>query len=354
MESPILGVTAIPRNNQIGKNPSRVRLKRSAKLQDHKELTVSVLQLSDSGSSAAIALDRGFNCFEFKAQVGTRIVDVLDSEAGFAGGSGRPSGNGVPLLFPYPNRVRGGKYVWDGKEYVIPTNVAGYDRTGNAIHGFCIDRPWRVVEQTMSSVLGEFQLSKDAPDRRPYWPSDCLIRIKYAVKEATLRADIEIHNPDTVPMPWGFGTHPYFKLPLAAGSKPEDCLVVAPVKDSWELTQCLPTGKKVPLPADLKLNQGMHFGQRQFDDVFTAIPAGVIECAIIDPNAGLKVTQSHPGHYPELVIYTPPNRAAICFEPYTCVTDAINLQPQGLPAGWQVLKPGESFRSWIEIKVAAN
>lgn len=313
-----------------------------------------VIQLTDrSSSSALIALDRGFNCFEFKARVGDRVVDVLDSDAGFAGGAGRPSGNGVPLLFPYPNRIKSGRYVWGGREYVIDPNVAGYDRTGNAIHGFCIDRPWRIVERTEDSVLGEFQLSKDAPDRRPYWPSDCLIRIRYTVRGASLRADIEIVNPDSVPMPWGFGTHPYFKLPLAEGSRPEECLIVAPVKESWGLIECLPTGQKQPLPADLTLNQGQYFGQRQFDDVFTAIPSDVIECSIIDRKAGLKVSQSHPGHYPELVIYTPPNREAICFEPYTCVTDAINLQTEGIAAGWQVLGPSESFQSWIEIAAKA-
>ena len=51
----------------------------------------------------------------------------------------------------------------------------------------------------------------------------------------------------------------------------------------------------------------------------------------------------------EVVVYTPPNRDAVCLEPYTCVTDAINLQSRGIDAGWRVLEPGAEFRTWIDI-----
>jgi aldose 1-epimerase len=40
----------------------------------------------------------------------------------------------------------------------------------------------------------------------------------------------------------------------------------------------------------------------------------------------------------------------MCLEPYTCVTDAINLAPRGIETGWRVLEPGSEFRTWIEIK----
>ena len=32
-------------------------------------------------------------------------------------------------------------------------------------------------------------------------------------------------------------------------------------------------------------------------------------------------------------LINPPHREAICLEPYTCTTDAINLQQQGVNAG---------------------
>ena len=51
----------------------------------------------------------------------------------------------------------------------------------------------------------------------------------------------------------------------------------------------------------------------------------------------------------ELVVYTPPGRDAICFEPYTCPTDAINLEARGIPAGVIVLAPDEIFAGTVRF-----
>ena len=56
-------------------------------------------------------------------------------------------------------------------------------------------------------------------------------------------ANVVLTNPDLVPLPFGFGTHPYFKLPLAGGSRFENCLVQAPAAKRYELVDCLPTGR---------------------------------------------------------------------------------------------------------------
>lgn len=316
-------------------------------------MTILTLQDGQSGSIARIAVDRGFNCYEFKARVGQRTVDVLDSEAGFELGQGRPSGNGIPILFPFPNRIAQGRYRWDGKDYYIPAEVAPYDNTGNAIHGFCVDWPWRVLEQTESSALGEFRLSVDAPQRRSLWPTDAVIRLRYTVSGAKLRAEVEIENPDSQPMPWGFGTHPYFKVPLGADSKATECQVFAPVFDLWHLTECLPNGVRSQLSPDLELSEGKYFGSRNFDNGFGVTHSPELTCSIQDAKAGLRVKQTTPGHYPELVIYTPPQRDSICFEPYTCMTDAMNLREQHIDSGWQTLAAGAKFVSWIDIEVEA-
>ena len=54
----------------------------------------------------------------------------------------------------------------------------------------------------------------------------------------------------------------------------------------------------------------------------------------------------------ELVVYTPPDRDSICFEPYTCPTDAINLEAKGIPAGVVVLAPQKTFAATVRIEPA--
>lgn len=310
---------------------------------------IVTLTAADSESTARISLDRGFNCFEFKADVDGRIVDVIDSQAGFEEGAGRVSGNGIPLLFPFPNRIKGGRFSWAGREYQLPEDRVGFDGNGNAIHGFCIDRPWRVVAQGDDFVVGEFQLSEDAPDRRKLWPADFIIRVQYDLAGSTLHSRFEVQNPDKVALPWGLGTHAYFKLPLTAETDATRCLCLAPVTQQWELNDCLPSGRKVPLSADLPLVDGVYFGDRKLDDVFSGVPADIVECLMMDESAGLQIAQRNPGTFTELVIYTPPGRNAICFEPYTCVTDAVNLSRDGIETGWKTLGPGEMFSTWIDI-----
>jgi aldose 1-epimerase len=304
------------------------------------------------GSSARIAAHLGFNCYEFQsAAPGGSVVDVIDCQPGFIDGKQRPNCNGTPLLFPYPNRIREGRFHWDGLDYQLPAGKVVYEGS-HAIHGFCFDRPWRVIQRSAESATGEFQLSVDAPDRLEFWPADFIIRVRYKVSGAALICEVGITNPDTKLLPWGFGTHAYFKLPLGPHGKLTQCLIEAPAHQQWELVDCLPTGQrqKVSGPADLRA--GAAYELSNLDDVLSGLRPqldALIETSISDHGAGLKVVQRFGQEFRELVVFKPPWTTAVCLEPYTCVTDAINLQQKGIDAGLRVLEPAASFHTSIEI-----
>lgn len=289
----------------------------------------------------------GFNCFEFIAQVGDRSVDVIAAAPEFASTGVRPSGHGSPLLFPFPNRIAGAAFTWEGQEYRLPPRPG----ETNAIHGFAYDRPWRVVDSGVDYAVGQFQLSQDDPERAHLWPSDGLIEVAYRVRGSTLRLDVRIANPDTRPLPFGFGTHTYFKLPLSSGSRPEDCVFVAPAGEIWELNGPLPTGERRPVPPDLDLRRGYRYRGPGLDQLMTGLDSsnGAVECAVMDEAAGVEVLQQFDPQFRELVAFTPITMPAVCLEPYTCTTDALHLQQRGIDAGWQVLQPGDEWRGWIQI-----
>lgn len=310
------------------------------------------LQDKQSGSSASLSLKYGFNCYEFKAVIAGRTVDVIDSAPDFPETGQRASGNGIPILFPFPNRIREGKFQWNGKAYHIPESAVSYNN-GNVIHGFCLDRPWRLIDSGDQYAVGQFQLSLDAPDCQDYWPADFIIEIRYSLNGANLRADIQIKNPDSQPLPWGFGTHPYFKLPFGTDSQAGYCLVTLDAAEQWELDACMPTGQRVPVPADKDLREGVEFSKLSLDDVYTGLSSDspILDCDLVDEQAGIQLTQRYNSDFREVVMFTPPGREAICLEPYTCVTDAINLQQQDIDAGLQILPPGETKDLFIEIEV---
>jgi len=314
-------------------------------------MTVVILQDTQTGSTARIDPQRGFNCYDFTAVVDGRQVRVIDADPNFEQGAGSPSGDGIPILFPYPNRIREGRYVWDDREYAVPPSRVRHDPDGNAIHGFCLDRAWRVEESSDTSVVGLFQLSADAPDRLECWPGDFVLRVRYTVRGASLLMEVDVANPGPNPLPWGFGTHPYFRLPLSGDSHPKRCLIEVPAGEAWELERCLPTGGRAAVEPGKDLREGAYFDVLQLDDVLTGLTAreDTIECRIVDEQAGLEVVQRCPADFREMVVYTPSGRDAVCIEPYTCLTDAIRLQQRGVDAGLRVLAPGENFQTWIEI-----
>jgi aldose 1-epimerase len=55
--------------------------------------------------------------------------------------------------------------------------------------------------------------------------------------------------------------------------------------------------------------------------------------------------------FTNVVVFTPPHRHAFCVEPYTCATDAVNLEAHGRQAGWRVLPPGGRWAGFFEMRI---
>jgi aldose 1-epimerase len=272
-------------------------------------------------------------------------LDVLYADPELFTG-GRPTRSGVPVLFPFPNRIRGGRFSWAGKEYSLPLN----DSAGkNVIHGYACRHPWRIIAEGADAesawVTGEFACSRDGGYQREMWPADHGLRLTVRLKKGALRLEAEVFNPDSVPLPFGLGYHPYFR------ASPET-LIEAPAASYWRLEDSLPDGATLPVDAARSLNSPRPMRELSLDDVLTGLPSrpsrldGMIERAKVE-DVRLFCSPA----FRELVVFTPPHRQAFCAEPYTCATDAVNLQQRGVEAGLLVLPPGETWRADVEFWV---
>jgi aldose 1-epimerase len=259
----------------------------------------------------------------------------------------KPTRSGFPILFPFPNRIRDGRFAWEGRDFKLPLN----DSAGkNAIHGFAAYRAWRVVERggndEQAWLTGEFHGTRDAADAAQLWPCDYRLRLTYRLFANKLRVDAVVENPDRLALPFGLGYHPYFRVAPLGG---DNALVSLFAREQWELIETLPTGKRQAVAPIL----GARFADTRLDDLYTNLNAvgDVVRAGELASDraggASLVVTASR--DFRELVAFTPPHREAICFEPYTCATDAINLQQRGIDAGLRVLGPGERWSGWIEM-----
>ncbi|MEM8865708.1 MAG: aldose 1-epimerase, partial [Planctomycetota bacterium] len=142
-------------------------------------MAADVVRITDpqTGSTADVLISQGCNCFSWRPQLSDGPREMLWASDGFASGEHRPSSSGIPLLFPFPGRIGGAEFEFEGETYRLPPG----DPHGNAIHGFTFTRAWRTVDQDDSSVTAEFQGSVDAPETLDSWPSDYHLRVQYRV-----------------------------------------------------------------------------------------------------------------------------------------------------------------------------
>jgi aldose 1-epimerase len=303
---------------------------------------------SDEGSTVEVWPALGCNTIRWQVRAGRKSQDLIYAPPAnelF----GRPTRGGIPVLFPFPNRIRGGQFNWQGRSYQLMPN----DSTkANAIHGFAPRLPWHVLDHGADEVgawvRAEFT-SVGAKDERTNWPAQYKLLLTIRLMGTALRYESEIHNPDRQSLPFGLGYHPYF-------TATPDCLVQTPARSRWLLQDSLPTGDREPLSAKLDLREPRPVEGLTLDDVYTGFPDvvpdrdGLVDRGRIEyPGAGVLRVRTSPA-FRELVLFTPPHRQAVCAEPYTCPTDAVNLTNAGMKVGWQVLQPGERWEGVVEYR----
>ena len=314
---------------------------------------MQIVTLTDptTGAQASVAPELGFNCFSFRAPLGNEWVETLWAHPDFLAGTQRPSGSGIPLLFPFGGRIPGTSFEYEGKTYELEPG----DAHGNAIHGFVMQRPWRVVEQSESRVVGEFQASVDEPDLHRRWPADFRIRVVYDVTGGGLFSQINVTNPGDRPLPFGLATHAYFRIPPGGQpSEAEQTIVRVPVRGAWKLAELIPTGEQAEMGELAALPEGIPLAGRAFDNVFTDLTYdhGRAVTSLHNPLRGCTLTQTFDESFRHAVVYTPPHREAICIEPYTALPNPFRLEAAGIPTGLRFLQPSESWNTLIEIRLA--
>ena len=133
----------------------------------------------------------------------------------------RPSGGRGQTLVPWPNRVAGGRYTFDGVEQQLPLTEPG---KGNASHGLARWIEWRVVERADDAVTWEYVVPP-----QPGWPTSLLVRVTYGLDAEGLTVTTVATNVGAAACPYGTGAHPY----LTVGTQTVDDAVVGVPAGRW-------------------------------------------------------------------------------------------------------------------------
>lgn len=285
-----------------------------------------VLQQGEQ-AQAEIAPALGNNCFAFRT-----AADILEPVA-IDDFLSRPTSYGIPVLFPFPNRLRDGAFTFQGSAYQV----------NPPRHGFVRDKAWTVIEAQASESDGawlrcRFDARQHAEAILSQFPFPFVLEMTYRLQEGKLGIHLAATNTGERAMPVGYGLHPYFRRP-ARGT------IQVPANHRWELADSLPTGKVLELDEADDLRQPRDLAGLVLDDIYsglTTTAAGMTECLLTDSDQGTEVVVEFSARqFPFVVVYTPPApRQAICIEPNTCPTDAFNLEQRGIASNVIALEAG--------------
>lgn len=277
------------------------------------------------------------NGFSVVPEVGGTILDLQFSGQAVLDGCanslelGNNNAYKNALLFPFPNRLDGGTYAFNGEEYSFPINDAG---TNNALHGFGREVSMDVLKVETTETSASIILSYFYEGDQNSYPFPFLFDVTYSMDEATgFRVDLKCTNEANQRIPVGIGWHPYFKMGTPVNIVD---LQLPPCKMIEIDHRMLPTGQLLDydyfstkkLIQKAVLDNGFYLDdQTQPSEVVLSNQLGTLRYW----------QETGTGKFNFLQVYTPASRESIAIEPMTCNIDAFNNGD-----GLQILAP-ESF-----------
>jgi len=309
---------------------------------------VNLIAIEAQSERAVIVPEAGCQCLSYR--VGT--LEIVAGPAGPELFLEHPHRAGIPILFPWPGRIAGGRFEFKGREYLVPINEPA---RGHALHGFACERAFRVVKRGpyyVSTILD----SAEHPDLATRWPWPFVLEIDYEIGLG-LRLRARIHNPGKSVMPFGFGAHPYFHVPMTSAGSRNAMLLQVAASGRWPLDAGLiPIAPPQALSGKYDLRVPRALGMETYDDAFRLAPAADAStpCArLIDPQLKMAIEVRADPEFGDFVVYAPGDNPVIALEPYTCAPDAFNLAARGVNSGSCELEPGDTFTAGFEIRIAA-
>lgn len=254
--------------------------------------------------------------------------------------------NGIPLLYPTPNRIRNSRFTFSGKTYRFSPNDEQ-----NFSHGLVHSVPWELlkVDDGDGKTVFHCRLKfEPGSERFRLFPHRHALELSVTLTDGAVRFTYTVDNSaGDQPVPFGMAYHPWF---LYQGSRAETFLTV-PATHWMEAVNVLPTGKLIELGGtkfDARMPKSL--GGFVIDDVYWGMePGKPTNIEFRDRKLDIKLFTSP--DFTHLVVYTP-NEPWFCVENQTCSTDAHNLAAQGLTkeSHLQIVDPGKTHTGFAEFR----
>lgn len=309
---------------------------------------VPVVRLADGArhTEVFVAPSMGNNIYSMTVNGAQVIYTSSPSPAGLSKGF-----SGIPFLEPWANRLDGDAFWANGKEYVLNPKLNNVPRDGNhqPMHGLLTHASdWQVAalhaDANGAEVTSRLEFWRH-PDWMAQFPFAHTISITCRLRDGALQVETTLENLSDNPMPVSVGFHPYFQIP---GVPRDRWQVHIAARQRLKLSNVtIPTGEEEPVafPDPLTLS-GV-----QLDDVFGSLVRNAQGDAVFSVTGGdKKISVIYGPKYQNAVLYAPPGREYICFEPMSGPTNAFNLAHAGLYKDLQSIPPRGEWRESFRVQ----
>jgi aldose 1-epimerase len=265
------------------------------------------------GAHRAVVVEVGAGLREYTVD-GAPVIDGYSATEMCSGGRGQ-------TLIPWPNRIAGGAYEFDGVAEQLPLTEPS---AGNAIHGLTRWETWTVIDRTGASAT-----LRNVLHPQPGYPHTLDCRLEYALSDAGLRVHTAVTNAGDGPAPYGTGAHPY----LTAGTETVDEVTLTVPGDRYLPTDenGIPTGIVDVEGSPFDYRGGRLIGPAKVDHCFTHLARDADGVATVTLAAGeRRVRLWLDASYHYLQVFTGDTlvpkrrRRGLAVEPMTCPPDAFN------------------------------
>jgi aldose 1-epimerase len=248
---------------------------------------------------------------------------------------------GIPLLYPWANRIARMRFSVAGREVLIDplATPLRLDPDGLPMHGLLSAvTGWQVEGHDGAALAARFDFGADDKLMAAFpFPHELLFQAAFA--GSTLMITTTVRASAGTPVPISFGYHPYLRLPGVARA---DWEVEIPVHEQLRLdSRMLPTGERV----EAHVAAG-RLGSRTFDDAYTAPRDGA---PFVLAGGGRRVELAFVAGYPYAQVFAPADDDVIAFEPMTAPTNALVDGGPELP----LVAAGDSYRASFSISVSS-
>lgn len=259
--------------------------------------------------------------------------------------------NGIPLLWPYANRLDEQAFYANGQKYSFDPGLGNTGRGAIPIHGFLQNSAaWKLVEVKadarsawITSRLEFFRI----PQYIKQFPFAHTLTMTYRLQDGALEVRTRIDNMSAEAMPVAIGFHPYFQVTDAAR---DDWTLSIAAQTHWLLDQRkIPTGETQPAGRILSDPKNVSVKAVPLDDVFTDLERDAQGRATMTLRGKTQAIDVVLGpKFKTLVVYSGAP-GSVALEPMAGVTNAMNLAQRGLYKDLQSIEPNGSWEEsfWV-------